>query len=240
MSFTAPAAAPVNPGNDLMAIIIASLIPLLGGLSHKQQHSEPPVQGCSHKHLYCESPRSLTSKNPMTPQRSRHLFPSTPKHIHHSFDTSPQPTGISSPPHAIHSPVPVALVPAPGLELHVCLHDFAAAETIDMTEFRVPLSMEEYTPGHILFAEDSDLHVITGAPGGWLVALKIFFCSWQIQYKGKIMSGSYSIYHPKEICKVFSYMFGPICLKDSIYVTSLSHQGMHIRSFQSIPLLCPL
>ena len=138
------------------------------------------------------------------------------------------------------SPLPVALVPAPAFELHVCLHEFTAVEGIDMTKFELPLSMEEYTPGHIPFAEDRDLHEITGAPGGWLVVLKVFCCSWQIPYKEKIRSGSYSIYHPKYICKMFHYMFGPICLKGSIYVTSLSCQGMHICSFQSIQLPCPL
>ena len=89
------------------------------------------------------------------------------------------------------------MVPAPGFELRVCLHDFAEAEGVDMTKFEIPLSMEEYTPGHIPFAEDSDLRVITGAPGGRIVALKVFCCKWQIQYEEKIRSGSYTIYHPE-------------------------------------------
>ena len=112
-----------------MAVIITSLIPLLGGLSRKQQHSESPVQGRSHKHLCCESPHTSTSQNPMTPKRSHRLYPSTPKCTHRAFDMSPQPTRISSPLHAIHSPQPVALVPAPGFELRVCLHDFTAADS---------------------------------------------------------------------------------------------------------------
>ena len=66
------------------------------------------------------------------------------------------------------------MVLAPGFELHVCLHDFAEAKGIDMTKFKISLSMEEYTSGHIPFAEDSDLHVITGAPDGHIVALKVF------------------------------------------------------------------
>ena len=55
----------------------------------------------------------------------------------------------------------------------------------------------EYTPGHIPFAEDSDLCAITGAPGGRIVALKVFCHKWQIQYEEKIRSGSYTIYHPE-------------------------------------------
>ena len=178
---------PNNPSNDLMTVIIASLIPLLGGLSQKQQYSEPPSSDWSYKHLHFESPHSSphssTSQNLMTPKRSHHYVPLTPKCLHHGFSTSPLSTGISSPPYAIYSPLLVVMVPAPGFELCVCLHDFAEAEGVDMTKFKIPLSMEEYTPGRIPFAEDSDLCVITGAPGGHIVVLKVFCHKWQIQYK---------------------------------------------------------
>ena len=89
------------------------------------------------------------------------------------------------------------MVLAPGFKLHVCLHDFAEAEGIDMTKFKIPLSMEEHTPDHIPFAEDSDLHAITGAPGGHIVVLKVFCHKWKIQYEEKVRSGSYTIYHPE-------------------------------------------
>jgi hypothetical protein len=180
-----------------MAVIVASLIPLLGGLSQKRQYSESPSSDRSHKRLRFESPRSSTSQNLMTPKRSHHYVPLTPKRLHHGFSTSPLSAETSSPLRAIHSPQPVAMVPAPGFELRVCLRDFAEAEGVDMTKFEIPLSMEEYTPGRIPFAEDSDLRAITGAPGGRIVALKVFCRKWQIQYEEKIRSGSYTIYHPE-------------------------------------------
>ena len=123
---------------------LSSLIPLLGGLSQKWQYSESPSSDQSHKCLCFELPCSSTSQNLMTPKRSHHYVPLTPKHLHHGFSTSPLSAEISSPLHAIHSPQPVAMVPAPGFELHVCLHDFAEAKGIDMTKFEIPLSMEEY------------------------------------------------------------------------------------------------
>jgi hypothetical protein len=89
------------------------------------------------------------------------------------------------------------MIPAPGYELHVCLRDFAEHEGVDMTEFETPLSMEEYTPGRIPFAEDSELRAITGAPGGRIVALKVFCRKWQIQHEENIRSGLFTRYQPE-------------------------------------------
>jgi len=178
-----------------MAVIVASLIPLIGGLSHKRQHSESPPQSLSHKRPRSASPHASTSQNAMTLIRGpRDFVPSTPKRIRHGFNTSPPRT---SPLHSIHSSTPVVMVPAPGFELRVCLRDFAELEGVDMTKFEMPLSMEEYTPGRIPFAEDSELRAITGAPGGRIVALKVFCRNWQIQYEEKIRSGSFTLYQPE-------------------------------------------
>ena len=134
----------------------------------------------------------------MTPKRDpHHYFPSTPKRVRLGLNASPKHVGISSPLHPVHSSLSAVMLPAPGFELRVCLRDFARLEGVDMTEFEIPLSMEEYTPGHIPFAEDSKLRAITGAPGGHIVALKVFCRNWQIQYEEKIRSGLFTLYQPE-------------------------------------------
>ncbi|EDR00505.1 uncharacterized protein LACBIDRAFT_334128 [Laccaria bicolor S238N-H82] len=109
------------PGNnDMMTLVMASLIPVLGGLSHKRSRSESPGR-----------------YSPPLPKRSRFEFQTpicnqpnvlTPKCPCREFQT-PRPLEFHQPP---ASPVSV---PAPGFELRVCLREFAELEAVDMTPF---------------------------------------------------------------------------------------------------------
>ena len=68
---------------------------------------------------------------------------------------------------------------------------------VDMTQFKIPLCTEEYTPDIIALADESATAAIcsiTGATGGHLMRLKLFCKKWQTNYERNISSGSYLTY----------------------------------------------
>jgi len=166
----------------MMALVMASLIPVLGGLSCKQSHSESPSQ-------YLSPPPKHAHFEFQTPIRNQPNF-QTLKHPHHEFQTPRRPE-FQQPP---ASPVSV---PAPGFELQVCLWEFAELEAVDMTLFEIALQAEDFTPDIIALADDSATIAICnimGATSGCLMRLKLFCRKWQTTYKQKVHSGNYTTY----------------------------------------------
>ncbi|EDR02066.1 uncharacterized protein LACBIDRAFT_332670 [Laccaria bicolor S238N-H82] len=160
---------PAPANNDMMTLVMASLIPVLGGLSRKRSHSESPSR--------YSSPLS---------KGARFEF--------HQFATSP----ISKPQSALAQPPasPIS-IPAPGFELRACLWEFAELEAVDMTPFEIALRAEDFTPDIIALADESATIVIrniTGATCGRLMRLKLFCRKWQTTYKQKLLSGNYTTY----------------------------------------------
>jgi len=166
----------------MMALVMASLIPVLGGLSRKQSRSESPSQ-------YLSPPPKHARFEFQTPIRNQPNF-QTPKRPRHEFQTPRQPEFQQSP----ASPVSV---PAPGFELRVCLREFAELEAVDMTPFEIALQVEDFTPDIIALADESATIAIcniTGATSGRLMRLKLFCRKWQTTYEQKLLSANYTTY----------------------------------------------
>ena len=173
---------PTPGNNDMMTLVMASLIPVLGGLSRKRSRSESPGRYSS----------------PL-PKRGRFEFLTpihnqpnlqTPKRPRREFQTPSRPVFQQPPP----SPVSI---PAPGFELRACLREFAELEAVDMTPFEIALRTEDFTPDIIALADESATIVIrniTGATSGRLMKLKLFCRKWQTTYEQKLLSGNYITY----------------------------------------------
>ena len=172
-------------GNDMMTLLMESLIPVIGGLSRKRSHShsESPRQHASTSHIQHS-----------TPKRVR-LELQTPKHIQSELDSPKPPCSHQYQQPPSHGPSPS--VPAPGFELHACLRDFSELEGVDMAMFESALQAEDYTPDMIALADESAtaaIRSITGATGGRVLKLKLFCKKWQTDYERKISSGDYTTY----------------------------------------------
>ena len=175
-------AIPTPGNNDMMTLVMASLIPVLGSLSRKRSHSESPGQYSSPlpKHGHFEFLTPICNQPNLQ----------TPKCPHHEFQTPSQPV-FQQPP---ASPISI---PAPGFELQVCLQEFAELEAADMTPFEITLCAEDFTPNIIALADESAtivIHNIMGATSGCLMKLKLFCRKWQTTYEQKLLSGNYITY----------------------------------------------
>ena len=173
---------PAPANNDMMTLVMASLIPVLGGLSRKRSRSESPSR--------YSSPLSKGAHFEFqTPICNQPNF-QTPKRPHREFQTPRRPA-FQQPP---ASPVSI---PAPGFELRACLRDFAELEAVDMTPFEIALCAEDFTPDIIALADESAtiaIRNITGATYGRLMRLKLFCRKWQTTYEQKLLSGNYTTY----------------------------------------------
>ncbi|KAF8804697.1 hypothetical protein BYT27DRAFT_7107079 [Phlegmacium glaucopus] len=188
-------ATPPSVNNDAMTLVMASLIPILGGLSRKRSHSDSdsPRRHASSSRQKLQSPKRLcygfrdSPSNPFqTPSQTSHnvqdpLHDST---SHHNNLHSP----ISSMP---------KLVPAPGFELRACLRAFAELDGVDITPFEIALRLEDFTPDIIALADETASAVIrsiTGVTNGRLMKLKVFCKKWQVDYEKNISSGDFTTY----------------------------------------------
>lgn len=179
-STASTAFAPAN--NDMMTLVMASLIPVLGGLSRKRPRSESPGR-------YSPPLPKRPHSDLQTPIRNQPNV-QTPKHPRREFQT-PKRLAFQQPP---ASPVSI---PAPGFELRVCLRDFAELEAVNMTPFEIALHEEDFTPDLIALADESAtiaIRNITGATCGRLMRLKLFCRKWQTTYEQKLLSGNYTTY----------------------------------------------
>ena len=143
---TAEVVAPPPANNDMMALLMASLIPVISGLSQKQSHSASPRRYAS------------SSKQPPTPKGPCYVFRTlnrnqpklwTPRHLHEVQTPRHDQPEFQSPKHAqleLQALASPPSVPAPGFELRACLRDFVEIKGVDMTQFKIPLCTEEYTP----------------------------------------------------------------------------------------------
>ena len=168
-----------------MALLMASLIPVIGGLSRKRSrsHSESPRRYASTSHIQHSTPKRMRVELRTPKNIQSELYSPNPLRSHQDQQT---------PSHSHPSSVP-----APGFELRACLRDFAELEGVDMAMFESALQSEDYAPDMIALADESAtaaIRSITGATGGRTLKLKLFCKKWQTDYKRKISSGDYTTY----------------------------------------------
>jgi hypothetical protein len=177
-----------------MTLVMASLIPILGGLSRKRSYSISPRK---HDHLPKVVSSSQSIQTPKRPRYTPHTPTrnatqvATPKRMHSDQQRTDQIASHQSP----TAPTP-ASIPAPGFELRACLRDFSEQENIDLMQFASALHAEDFTPDIIALADEcasQTIRSITKVTSGRLMKLKLFCKKWQTDYERRINYTTYGL-----------------------------------------------
>jgi hypothetical protein len=70
-------------------------------------------------------------------------------------------------------------IPAKGLELHHCLHDFACLKDVDLLSCEMTLSLEDYFMDIIPFVSDVEMCHVQGSTYSVVIKFKKFCKEWQ-------------------------------------------------------------